>query len=545
MNVSPQTPGAGNAAAGLAKAAADCGAAFVSDVSEVKFDSALLSGMPVTWAREHAVLPVGGASGDAFLLVPGPEALPLLQRASLAAGCDLAPAFAERGVILAAVDAAYFEAKSPDAAPAAETPQPAGPAGSAPSPSPAPADSAEDLLVERGEPAARILNETVLAAVRQGASDVHFEPSDSGGARVRFRISGRLYDREPAVPAPLGAQVVSRIKVMGGMDIAEHRLPQDGMTRVRAGGRAVDVRISTVPVADGERVVLRLLDRGDSMIPLPDLGMDGDVLHGFSALLSRPNGIVAVCGPTGSGKTTTLYAAIRSLDVRRRNIVTIEDPVEYRIDGISQIQVRPRIGLTFASGLRSVLRQDPDVVLVGETRDPETAEIAVRASLTGHLVLTTLHTNDAPSAVMRLVDMGVEPYLLASSLRGVLAQRLVRRLCPHCSRTAAYGESRMPAAEEALARAAGCGNVGIADPRGCRNCLEGYSGRIGIFELLPCEGAVSEAIHAGRLASGDLRAAAAASGAAFSPMSADAAAKLRAGVTTPSEVLAALGDASL
>ena len=368
---------------------------------------------------------------------------------------------------------------------------------------------------------------------------MHLEPAPDGGARVRFRLSGRLYDQAPA-PRGLAAQAVSRVKVLAGMDIAEHRLPQDGMTQVRAGGgRAVDIRVSTIPVADGERVVMRLLNRGDSLLPLSALGMPDDVREGFSALLASPNGIVVVSGPTGSGKTTTLYAALGSVDSARRNVMTIEDPVEYRLPGIAQIQVAPKIGLTFASGLRHVLRQDPDVVLVGETRDAETAEIAVRASLTGHLVFTTLHTNDAASAVMRLVDMGVEPYLLASSLRGVLAQRLVRRACPHCARMLPFGDPSVLPAEEAVARAAGA--EGVLRAVGCPRCLEGCVGRIGVFELLPCGGAVAEAVHAGRLAAGDLRAAAEEAG-TFRPMADDAARKLRDRVTTPAEVLAALGS---
>ena len=369
--------------------------------------------------------------------------------------------------------------------------------------------------------------------------DVSKLARETAGARVRFRLSGRLYEQS-APPRGLAAQVVSRIKVLAGMDIAEHRLPQDGMTQVRVGGRVVDVRVSTIPVADGERVVLRLLNRDDSLLPLSALGMPEDVLTDFSAMLSLPNGIVVVCGPTGSGKTTTLYSALGTLNATRRNVMTIEDPVEYRLPNIAQIQVKPKIGLTFASGLRHVLRQDPDVVLVGETRDAETAEIAVRASLTGHLVFTTLHTNDAPSAVMRLVDMGVEPYLLASCLRGVLAQRRVRRDGWHCMQTVPFGGGA-GAAEEAVARAAGCS--GVLRAQGCEKCLEGYVGRVGVFELLPCGGAVADAIHDGRLSPDELRAAAGSAGGGFRPMSADAARKLREGVTTPAEVLAAIGAA--
>ena len=542
--------------------ARECGVPFLSDIPESIFDSALLARVPVEWARERAALPARSADGhDALLIVSGPDDLPLVERVSLACGEALRPAFAPRAVIMRAIDAAYFSAsaaaQATSAAPAEmaasardnETTAPT--AGGGAESGAGSSSAAEDLLVARGEPAARLLNAMLLSAVRQNASDVHLEPDGANGARVRFRLAGRLYEQaEFAVAPPLGPQVVSRLKVLSGMDIAEHRLPQDGMTQVRAGARVLDIRVSTIPAAGGERAVMRILDREDSLMPLPDLGMDGPVLDGFSSLLSRPNGIVAVCGPTGSGKTTTLYAALRSLDVRRRNVMTIEDPVEYRIDGISQMQVRPRIGLTFASGLRSVLRQDPDVVLVGETRDPETAEIAVRASLTGHLVLTTLHTNDAPSAVMRLVDMGVEPYLLASCLRGVLAQRLVRKCCPQCATLFEFGAPGVSAAEEALARAAGCDGVLRANAAGCGRCLEGYSGRTGLFELLPCSEEVSVAIHDGRLSAADLRAAACRPGAddgggggkaRFRPMSEDASEKLRTRITTPAEVLAALG----
>lgn len=516
---------------------------FLDSIGPELFDSELLAAVPVTWARRNAALPAREPRGRAILVLPGPEALALLPAAALAAGCDFAPAFAPREKILAAIEAAYFAARP--TAPTAAAARPTAATAAAPSSGnaqPAARETpaaGEDLLVRRDEPAARALNETILSAVRQGASDIHLEPDGLGGAHVRFRLAGRLYSQPDAtIPAPLGIQVVSRLKVMGGMDIAEHRLPQDGMAQVRAGTRAVDLRVSTIPTADGERAVLRLLNREDSLLPLTSLGMDGAALAGFQSLLERPNGIVAVCGPTGSGKTTTLYAALGSLDFARRNVMTIEDPVECRINGISQTQVRPGIGLTFASGLRSLLRQDPDVVLVGETRDPETAEIAVRASLTGHLVLTTLHTNDAPSAVMRLVDLGVEPYLLSSCLRGVLAQRLVRKVCRRCGVKVPAGDASLGAAQAALARAAGCDSVMRANSAGCGECLEGHRGRTGIFELLLCDDNVAEAIHAGRLSTGELRAAA---GNGFLPMAADAARKLRSLETTAAEILSAIG----
>lgn len=518
----------------------------------------LIAALPVTWAREQCVLPVR-LDGQPTLVMNGPEGLSALQHASLAAGTDFQPAFATREVILPAIDAAYYAGKNtaPAAAAAAAPARPAAAAGTgegsaaAPSVPPAPrprtpaaapvkpvlTSPETDLLIDNAEPAARFWNNTLLEAMRRGASDIHLEPLDDGSARLRFRVAGRLYE-QPAPPHGMAAQLVSRIKVMASMDIAEHRLPQDGMAQVRIGDRAVDIRVSTVPTGPGERTVLRLLNRDDSLLPLTDLGMDGDVYAGFSRMLSLPNGILVVSGPTGSGKTTTLYAALSTLDSEHRNIMTIEDPIEYRLEKIAQIQVKPKIGLTFAAGLRTILRQDPDVVLVGETRDAETAEIAVRAALTGHLVFTTLHTNDAPSAIPRFLDMGIEPFLLASCLRGVLAQRLVRQVCPDCVEALPLDTPGLPSAELAMARAAGCD--AFLRARGCTHCLEGYHGRLGIFEYLDCSGPVSEAIHDGRHSAAELRNLAREQG-RFRPMADDAAEKLRRRLTTPAECVAAIG----
>jgi general secretion pathway protein E len=283
---------------------------------------------------------------------------------------------------------------------------------------------------------------------------------------VRFRIDGDL--REVVQPhRALHAALISRLKIMAELDIAEKRLPQDGRISLRLGQRAIDVRVSTLPSAHGERAVLRLLDKSESKLTLPGLGMEGDTLARLQRLIAQPHGIILVTGPTGSGKTTTLYAALQQLDTHTRNILTVEDPVEYELPGVGQTQVNPRIDLTFAKALRAILRQDPDVIMIGEIRDFETAQIAIQASLTGHLVLATLHTNDASSAVTRLIDMGVEPFLLSSSLLGVLAQRLLRRLCPQC-----HGQ-------------------------GCEACHHsGYHGRTGIFELLTTDDELRALIHA-------------------------------------------------
>jgi general secretion pathway protein E len=345
-----------------------------------------------------------------------------------------------------------------------------------------------DLLeTENDAPIIRLINALLTQAVREGASDVHLEIFESR-ALVRFRVDGALRDVvEPR--RGLHPAMVSRIKVMASLDIAEKRLPQDGRIALRIAGRPIDVRVSTIPTANGERVVLRLLDKQGGRLTLDALGMGSDTRDAVDSLIQAPHGIFLVTGPTGSGKTTTLYSALTRLDRKSRNILTVEDPVEYELDGIGQTQVNPRIEMTFARALRAILRQDPDVVMIGEIRDLETAQIAVQASLTGHLVLATLHTNDAPGAVTRLVDMGIEPYLLASTLNGVLAQRLVRKLCAECrapyepdtKERSVFGKP----APERLYRAVGCGACNFS----------GYKGRTGIYELFTADDETRRLIH--------------------------------------------------
>jgi len=335
----------------------------------------------------------------------------------------------------------------------------------------------EDLLeTEDDAPIIRMINALLTQAARDGASDIHIEPFETYSL-VRFRVDGTLRDIVRPKRA-LHAALVSRIKIMAQLDIAEKRLPQDGRITLRVGGRAVDVRVSTLPTGHGERAVLRLLEKDLSRLNLESLGMAEHTRTAFDQLIHQPHGILLVTGPTGSGKTTTLYGAIRRLDHSTTNIMTVEDPIEYDLEGIGQTQVNPKIDMTFARALRSILRQDPDVVMVGEIRDLETAQIAVQASLTGHLVLATLHTNDAASAVTRLIDMGIEPFLLSSSLLGVLGQRLVRKLCPHCKKPEAGGN-------------------GFA-PVGCDKCsFTGYIGRTGIYELLRVDEQMRGLIHQG------------------------------------------------
>ncbi|MDH5830692.1 type II secretion system ATPase GspE [Luteimonas sp. M1R5S18] len=348
-----------------------------------------------------------------------------------------------------------------------------------------------DLLDARDDaPVIRLINGLIAEAARIGASDVHIEPFESALV-VRMRVDGVMREalRLPGRIAPL---LVSRVKVMARLDIAEKRLPQDGRIGVAMGHKALDVRVSTLPARGGERVVMRILDKDQNALSLDGLGMQPAVREALGRALRMPNGIVLVTGPTGAGKTTTLYAALASLNDGRRNILTVEDPVEYAIDGVGQTQVNARVGMSFAAGLRAILRQDPDVVMVGEVRDPETAQIAVQASLTGHLVLSTVHTNDAPGAVTRLRDMGIEPFLLASSLRLVLAQRLLRRLCAACRQPAP-----VDAAAAALLGGAAAGAT-LYHATGCTRCSHtGYAGRLGIHEALEVDERMRQLIGAG------------------------------------------------
>jgi general secretion pathway protein E len=353
------------------------------------------------------------------------------------------------------------------------------------------AGATADILDSQDDaPIIRLINGLLSQAISEGASDIHIEPYENS-LIVRLRIDGVMRETLKA-PGRIKARLVSRIKVMARLDIAEKRLPQDGRVSLTLGGRGVDVRVSTLPSRHGERVVLRLLDKDQGLRSLDALGMAPEMLAKFRAALSTPNGIVLVTGPTGSGKTTTLYAALNLLNDRTRNILTVEDPIEYAIEGIGQTQVNAKIGMTFAAGLRAILRQDPDVVMVGEIRDPETAQIAVQASLTGHLVFSTVHTNDAIAAITRLKDMGVEPYLLASTLRVIVAQRLVRRLCPSCRKPAVLG-----AHERAMLEKIGARDARIFEAQGCPQCSgSGYVGRIGLYEYVTVDDHIRRLIHA-------------------------------------------------
>jgi type IV pilus assembly protein PilB len=346
-----------------------------------------------------------------------------------------------------------------------------------------------DLEKEAGEsPIIKIVNRIIQTAVKEGASDIHIEPTEKK-LRVRLRIDGELFDSfQP--PASMGAAVTSRLKIMANLDISERRVPQDGRIRCSVGGRKLDLRVSTLPNGYGEKTVMRILDTKSINVKLEDLGFDDDTLRIWKGLVDAPHGVVLVTGPTGSGKTTTLYASLKQLDKNSMNICTVEDPVEYHLDGLTQCQTHDKIGMTFAKALKSLLRQDPDVIMVGEIRDHETAITAIQAALTGHLVLSTLHTNDAPSSITRLVNIGIEPFLVAAGLNGVLAQRLLRKLCAQCKRELEPNEEM-----QEFLQHQGMSADKLWSGKGCDRCRNtGYSGRVGIYELLSVDDSLRDVV---------------------------------------------------
>jgi general secretion pathway protein E len=348
-------------------------------------------------------------------------------------------------------------------------------------------------------PIIKLVNMILSNAVNEKASDIHFEPMEKEFI-IRFRIDGVLH-KMMSPPKSVQNGVISRVKIMANLNIAENRLPQDGRIRLRFSGNDIDIRVSSLPTQHGERLVLRLLNRTTAKYDLATIGFEKRTYEQFVETINNPNGIVLITGPTGSGKTTTLYAALTRLNSPERNIITVEDPIEYQIDGIGQVQARQKIGLTFAEGLRSILRQDPDVIMVGEIRDEETARIAIQASLTGHLVFSTLHTNDAPSAVTRLLDMGIEPFLVTSTCRGIMAQRLVRKLCVHCRKPKTVNVKDLQSLgllyHNPKKSEVPTGKIRIYEPNGCKECMNtGYRGRIGVYEFMPITAKLREMIIA-------------------------------------------------
>jgi general secretion pathway protein E len=448
-----------------------------AQIRSADVDETLVELVPIGFAKDHGILPLRREPGGAVrVAVADPlDTAPLDDLRLLFQGAEVRLELANQRTILGAINEVYDRGPGSTDALAEDAAEDLNSLASEISQEP------QDLIESADDaPIVKLVNSLLHNAVKERASDVHIEPFERE-LRVRFRIDDVLYEPIKPLPKALQASIVSRIKIMGGLNIAEKRLPQDGRIRLKIAGRDYDVRLSTLPVAYGERVVMRLLPRTQDLLDLEKLGFDRNQLGAMERLISRPNGIILVTGPTGSGKTTTLYGALARINTTDKNIVTIEDPVEIQLPGIGQIEVNAKVGLTFASGLRSILRQDPNVILVGEIRDLETAEIAIQASLTGHLVFSTLHTNDAASAITRLVDMGVEPFLVGSSLVAVLAQRLVRVLCKDCKKPyEATPEELAQIGVRARDRV-----VKVFKSDGCAGCnYSGYRGRIGIFELM-------------------------------------------------------------
>ncbi|WP_079989427.1 type II secretion system ATPase GspE [Candidatus Protochlamydia phocaeensis] len=472
----------GDAQASLAE---QLGMAIYPDLSDLHVSKERYKQVSYAFAKKHIVLPIKDDGSCVTVAIADPLNLASLEELRFLFDSQVEAVYSPREVILSAIHDCY---NTEDGAASQLIADLTGRGEDG-------RDGDVEVfdLLDHGKhqsPIIQLLNLILTEAIQQGASDIHFEPSENG-MRVRYRIDGVLQNRH-APSLDYQVQLLTRIKVMSKLDIAEHRLPQDGRIKLRMGRREIDFRVSTVPIAGGERIVLRILDKGNVLLGLDKIGMLPSVFEQFKRLIDLPEGIVLVTGPTGSGKTTTLYSAICEMANDEINIMTIEDPVEYNLKGIAQIGVHHKIKLDFATGLRHILRQDPDVIMVGEIRDKETAEIAIQAALTGHLVLSTLHTNDAPSAITRLVDMGIEPYLLSSCIVGVLAQRLVRRICPECKEAYQPSERELQSLgikPETLVN--GC----LYRGKGCSYCYgTGFKGRQGVYELMPVNNAINKQI---------------------------------------------------
>jgi len=501
---------------------------WLPHLAPAQIDPVLVQKVPISFARRYRVLPVRLEDGRVLVATPDPLATAALDDLRLVLGQAVTPAVTPAATLLACLNQVYDQAT-------------AGPTSAEQVIEDLNAvDNLDRLAHELDEPAdlldatdeapiIRLVNSVLFQGVKQRASDIHCESYEKGLV-IRYRIDGVLY---PVLTPPkrLQASIIARLKIMAGLNIAEKRLPQDGRFGIRTAGKDVDLRVSVLPTSHGERVVLRLLEKETTLLNLADMGLAPARLAVVQQLIHLSHGILLVTGPTGSGKTTTLYAALSQINAPDKNIITVEDPVEYQLQGISQMQVNPKINLTFATGLRSILRQDPDVIMIGEIRDLETAEIAIHASLTGHLVFSTLHTNDAAGAVTRLIDMGIEPFLVASSVVAIAAQRLVRQICPACKKP------YRPSAEE-LAK---LGVGGTADPvklyrgTGCVACAEtGYRGRTAIYEVLLVDDEIRRLIVA-KADAGQIKQAAVAKG--MTTLKDEGAAKVLAGITTTEEAM--------
>ena len=491
--------------------------------NDVAVPKEFLERIPLRFARENAVLAIGPAT----LALGKPDRLWAADRVAYKLDRECRIVEMDEARVLELINHAYHS-QAKEVAQVAQELKPDEETGEV--------VLAEDVLdLDDKAPAVKLVHAALLQAIKQRASDIHVEPGEAG-LRVRFRVDGVLYDRA-TLRREVQDGVISRIKVMAKMDIAERRLPQDGGVTVRVGDRRIDLRIATLPSQHGERVVMRLLDKTTGLLSLDRLGFAAADLQRVNRILELLHGIILVTGPTGSGKTTSLYAMLSSLNSNELNILTLEDPIEYQLPGVTQTQVNAKKGLTFAKGLRSIVRQDPDIIMVGEIRDLETATIAIQSSLTGHLVFSTLHTNDAPSSITRLLDLGVEPYLVASSLNAVLAQRLARTVCPRCKEMVPLDDraARIRGwSEEDLAFLKQLGCDRTAQGKGCDACFgSGFFGRTAIFELLVLTDEIRDLVVR-RSSAGDLKKAAIAKG--FLTLRKDGLRRVAAGLTTLDEV---------
>ncbi|MCS7233859.1 MAG: GspE/PulE family protein [Synergistetes bacterium] len=487
---------------------------FVS-IRKEKIDPKVLSLVPESFARRHVLIPIEIKNNKLFVAMSDPLNVVAKDELSLLTGYDIEVAVASGSEIKQLIEELYGMKGKVDALirEKIETKE----------------EPSTDITVTEDElaPIIQVVNGIISQALLERASDIHIEPQEDNIV-IRFRIDGVLR-KVMVLHKGIHPLITTRIKVMAGMNIAEKRLPQDGRVLISNNGRDIDLRVSSLPTIFGEKIVMRILNRDDVLIGLEKLGFWEDALEKVKSLLSKPYGMILVTGPTGSGKTTTLYSMLKELNTVEKNIITVEEPVEYQLEGINQVQVNEKIGLTFSNILRHVLRQDPDVIMIGEIRDKETAEIAIRSALTGHLVLSTLHTNDAPSSITRLVDMGIEPYLVASSLIGVIAQRLVRKICPSCKEIHAVGEKNIIIAEkfESL--------VSYYLGKGCEECGNtGYKGRTGIFEIMLVS-EETQRLTIERAPASKIRIQAIKEG--MITIREDGIRKVKAGITTPEEVL--------
>lgn len=434
--------------------------AIYVDLDTYLIDEKLIELVPESLARRYQLMPLFKIGNTLTLAMADPHNIFALDEVELKTGCEVESVVSTDTQLKTAINRYYGVRDSIKEIINGFTEEASKPSGI------------------KEAPAIKLLNLIMAQAIRDGASDIHLEP-DENCLRTRYRIDGLLHEVSP-IPKDLQSAIISRVKIMGNMNIAESRAPQDGRSHIKMEGKDIELRISSFPTIYGENLVFRILDQSAASMGLEDMGFSPETLRAYETLIKRPHGIILITGPTGSGKTTTLYASLNAINSPEKNIVTIEDPVEYRLNLIRQTQVNPKAGVTFASAIRSILRQDPDVIMVGEIRDLETAETAVRAASTGHLVFSTLHTNDAPGALTRLLDMGVEPYLTSSSVVGALAQRLVRTICPKCKES--YHPEAQAVKDLAITKAE---DLVFYQGKGCKNCWQtGYKGRIALFELL-------------------------------------------------------------